>query len=75
MSPLEELLEAVRQHERGNREEAASLLSQAVGSPKTLEPVRNSIDTLLSPSPPLAAAIVRLLAAEERRRKNGRPAS
>jgi len=71
VSPLEELLEAVREHERGNKEKSASLLSQALGSPETLKPVRDSIDTLVKPSPPLAGALLHLLASEERRR-NGR---
>lgn len=75
MSPLEELLEAVREHERGNREKAASLLSEAVGSSTTLEPVKNSIDALVNPNPTLAEGMVRLLAAEERRRANGSSAS
>lgn len=61
MSKLAKFAQAVEQHVKGNPEEAALKMSQALGSKEMLAPVRHSIDSLVKPSAAISDALLKMM--------------
>jgi len=70
--PIDLYVEAQNNLREGERDKAAEKLSQALGSDKVTQPIKNGIDKLLDPETYAHEVILGIIESEIRRIRNGR---
>lgn len=69
MNKLAKFAEAVELNLKGNRDEAALKMSQALGAEETLPPVYDNIERLVNPPDALADSLLKMM--KETPKENG----
>jgi outer membrane protein assembly factor BamD (BamD/ComL family) len=70
--PIDLYVEAQDNLREGKRDEAAEKLSQALGSDKVTQPIKNGIDKLLYPGTYAHEVVLGIMESEIRRTRNDR---
>jgi len=70
--PIDLYVEAQNSLREGKKDEAAQKLSQALGSDKVTQPIKNAIDKLLDKETYAHGVVLGIMESESKRVRNGR---